>query len=86
MLVASWRGARRRRSTGSRTGSSSVEAAGLLSPEVRGVGGGLGAWVAGWVDGLQVVCVGCRAICYCSSSTTEAAQHRLAAPAPAPAL
>ena len=46
----------------------------------------MGAWVAGWVDGLQVVCVGCRAICYCSSSTTEAAQHRLAAPAPAPAL
>ena len=33
------------------------------------------AWVAGWVHELQLVHVGCRAICYCSSSTTEAAQH-----------
>ena len=38
----------------------------------------MGAWVVGRVHGLQVVCVGCRVICYCSSSTTEAAQHRLA--------
>ena len=56
MLVASWRGARRRRSTGSRAGSSSVEVAEPLSPEVRGMGGGLGAWVSGWVHGLQVMC------------------------------
>ena len=52
MRAASRRDARRRRSTGSRAGSSSVQAAGPLSPEVREIGGGLG-WVAGCVRGLQ---------------------------------
>ena len=49
MRAASRRDARRRRSTGSRAGSSSVQAAGPLSPEVRGIAG----WVAGCVRGLQ---------------------------------